>query len=138
MSCAPVAVSLFLTSVMSFREPLPIGCPPLDAARITAEVTIFRLVRTLPPLADDFRSQRAEHPGKYFTNECLARGLSVHALRRDSELAAKLPTLKGRQVCAVRLTADSGHLKPTGKPSHHTWWPFASFDILAHCGGLAA
>jgi hypothetical protein len=123
---------------MPFREPLPEGCPPADAPLISSEVTVYRLVRTIPATDDDFRSQRAEHEEKYFSNECLARGLSVHALLKDSEMAAKLPTLKGRQPCAIRLPAGSGHLKQTGKPSHHTWWPIASFDILAHLYGVAA
>ena len=123
---------------MSFREPLPEGCPPADAPVITTEVMVYRLVRTVPPTEEDFRSQRAENPEKYFSNECLARGLSVHALRRDSEMATKLPNLKGRQPCAVRLSPASGHLKQTGKPSHHTWWPFASFDILSNVGEVAA
>jgi hypothetical protein len=128
----------FDPGAMSFREPLPEGCPPADAPVVTNEVMVYRLVRTVPPTAEDFRSQRAEHPEKYFSNECLARGLSVHALRRDSEMAAKLPTLKGRLPCAVRLSRESGHLKQTGKPSHHTWWPFASFDILGNVDGVAA
>jgi hypothetical protein len=126
------------SEVMSFREPLPEGCPPADAPLIASAIMVYRLVRTAPPTEADFRSQRAEHPDKYFSNECLARGLSVHASRRDSEMAAKLPTLKGKQPCAVRLMPDSGHLKQTGKPSHHTWWPFASFDILSNIGEVAA
>jgi hypothetical protein len=123
---------------MTFREPLPEGCPPADAPVLASEVMFYRLVRTLPPTDADFRSQRAEHSEKYFSNECLARGLSVHALLRDSEMAAKLPTLKGRQPCAVRLPPASGHLKQTGKPSHHTWWPFDSFDILGNIEEVAA
>ena len=123
---------------MAFREPLPTGCPPADAPSITSAVTVYRLVRKLPPTEDDFQSQRAEHPDKYFSNECLARGLSVHSLRADSEMASKLPNLKGRVPCAVRLAPGCGHLKQTGKPSHHTWWPVDSFDILSNLGEVAA
>lgn len=124
---------------MPFREPLLDGCPPQDAPIVAHEVTVYRLTRTLPPTEADFRSQRMEHPVKFFRDECLARGLSVHAQRRDSEMAAKLPNLKGRHVCPVRLLPDCGHLKRTGTGhSHHTWWPFAAFDILAHAGQVAA
>jgi hypothetical protein len=123
---------------MDFREPLPAGCPPPESAEITAEQVVFRLVRSLPPTADDFRSHRLIHPVKPFPNECFARGLSVHTVRRDSELAAKLPTLRGSRICVVRLKAGAGRLQQTFRPSHHTWWPFAAFDILSHCEGEAA
>lgn len=117
---------------MDYREPLPQGCPPPEAAEITAEQTVFRLVRTAPPTAADFRSQRAEHPQHPYSNECIARGLSVHTVRRDSEIAAKLPALKGRRICAVRLRPGAGRILQTFKPSHHTWWPLAAFDILGN------
>jgi hypothetical protein len=55
-----------------------------------------------------------------------------------AELAAKLPCLRGSRVCAVRLGAGAGRLLQTFRPSHHTWWPFAAFDILGHCEGEAA
>ena len=49
-----------------YRESLPPGCP-LDGAReITSSAAVFRLVRTNPFTADDFRSQRAEKPTREF------------------------------------------------------------------------
>lgn len=96
---------------------------------------MFRLVRTIPPTEDDFRSQRAENPGQHFegVSECQARGLSVHTDAADSERASKLPTLRGRSVCRLRLTAGAGRVKQTGKRTHHTWWPLADYEILACC-----
>lgn len=119
---------------MSYREPLPEGCPPDTAEEIAAPREVFRLVRNSPPTLEDFRSQRAEKPDATFqVTECQARGLSVFAGRRDSERALKLPTLRGRLICRLRLDAGSGRIQQTGRPSHHTWWPLAAFDILAHC-----
>jgi hypothetical protein len=120
---------------MSYREPLPEGCPPDAAEEIAAQREFFRLVRNNPPTLDDFRSQRGEKPDAVFqVSECQARGLSVFADRRDSERALKLPKLRGRLSCRLLLEAGAGRIQQTGRPSHHTWWPLADFDILAHCG----
>lgn len=119
---------------MSYLELLPEGCPPDAAEEIAASLEVFRLVRGNPPTLDDFRSQRAEKPNAVFqVSECQARGLSVFAERRDSERALKLPTLRGRSICRLRLEAGAGRIQQTGRPSHHTWWPLAAFDILTHC-----
>ena len=119
---------------MSYRETLPDGCPPEAAEEITSPREVFRLVRGNPPTLDDFRSQRAEKPNADFqVSECQSRGLSVFAERRDSERALKLPRLRGRLICRLGLKAGAGRIQQTGRPSHHTWWPLAAFDILEHC-----
>jgi hypothetical protein len=123
-----------LRVLMSYREELPEDCPPEAAEEIAAAREFFRLVRTSSPTLDDFRSQRAENPQAVFNiSECLARGLSVFAVRQDSEKALKLPRLRGRRICRVKLKTGAGRIRQTGRPSHHTWWPLAAFDILAHC-----
>lgn len=122
---------------MSYREPLPEGCPPSEATEIVNERVVFRLVATNPPTGDDFRSQRAERPSAIFPagiSECLARGLSVHSERKDSEKLRLLPRFKRRSLlCRIRLKAGAGRIQQTFQPSHHTWWPLASFDIMAEC-----
>ena len=121
---------------MSYREPLPDGCPPDAADEIATPREAFRLVRTNPPTLDDFRSQRAEKPNRVFPDvtECQARGLSAFADRRDLVARAlKLPSLRRRLICRVTLQAGAGRIQQTGQPSHHTWWPLAAFDILGHC-----
>jgi len=123
---------------MSYREPLPEGCPPAEADEVKAVREVFRLVQGNPPTDVDFRSQRAERPSAVFqVTECQARGLSVFADRRDCERARRLPILKSRLVCRVELSAGAGRIQQTGRPSHHTWWPLAAFDILGHCEVLA-
>lgn len=120
---------------MSYREPLPEGCPPDEAEKIVWPQEMFRLVRTDPPTEADFRSQRAENPKGTFRGitECQARGLSIHAKRSDSEKARKLPKLRGRFICRLRLGAGAGYIQQTSRHSHHTWWPLADYDILAQC-----
>ena len=118
-----------------FREPLPAGCPPEAATDINEALNVFRLVRTNPPTEGDFRSQRAEKPGAVFAgvSECQARGLSVLTQRSDSVRACKLPSLRGRMICRVLLGSGAGRIQQTRRPSHHTWWPFADYDILSRC-----
>ena len=119
-----------------YRESLPPDCPPDGAREITSSEAVFRLVRTDPPTADDFRSQRAEKPFHQFhgVNECRARGPSVFSRREEaSQQALKLPALRGRLVCRVQLESGAGRVQQTGQRFHHTWWPLAEFDILRRC-----
>ena len=121
---------------MSYRETLPEGCPPDTADEIAAALEVFRLVRNTPPTLDDFRSQRAEKPNREFpgVTECQARGLSVYTEKKDCEKLLKLSHMRNRKVCRLHLEVGAGRIQQTSQPSHHTWWPLAAFDILAHCG----
>ena len=120
---------------MIYREPLPANCPPDDAEEITARCRVYRLVRHNPPVADDFRSQRAAKPHLILHNvtECQARGLSVFTARNDAGRRTRAPRLQGTMVCEVLLDQGAGRIQQTGRGSHHTWWPWADFDILANC-----
>jgi len=121
-------------SDMSYREPLPEGCPPEDAEEISSERFVYRLVRTLPPTADDFFSQRARRPDANFQlPECRARGLSVHDSLAASENLRKLRHMARLTPCRVRLDSGAGRILQTGQPDHYTWWPLAAFDVLAAC-----
>ena len=124
-----------------YRESLPPGCPPDEAREITSSEAVFRLVRTHPPTADDFRSQRAEKPLQKFhgVSECRARGLSVFSRREEAlQRALKLPSLRGRLICRIQLKSGAGSIQQTGRRPHHTWWPLAEFDILSRCAVEAA
>ena len=120
---------------MNYREPLPDDCPPDDAEEITAPRVVYRLVRNNPPTDDDFRSQRAERPDRVFrdVNECQARGMSVFASLSAAESLSERGRLQGTAVCLVNLNPGAGSILLTGRHSHHTWWPLASYDILANC-----
>ena len=126
---------------MSYREPLPEGCPPDSSVEIASETRVFRLVKACPATPDDFCSQRAEKPQAVFKGctECQACGVSVFTERQDAvQKALLLPRFRGFQICPVRLVAGAGRIQQTFQPSHHTWWPLAEFDILAHCEMEAA
>ncbi len=119
---------------MTYREPLPDNCPPDTADEITSPRLVFRLVRNNPPTDDDFQSQQAERPDRVFRDvtECQARGLSVFASRTFAEQLSTRGSLQGTAICQVILAPGAGSIQPTGRRSHHTWWPFADYDILAN------
>ena len=120
-----------------YREPLPEDCPPETAEEIASPRIVFRMVRNNPPLADDFRSQRAENPGKEFEDisECRARGVSVYSSRAVVNRWARSLHFKrqGMLVCQVDLARGAGQIQKTGGRAHYTWWPLAAYDILAVC-----
>lgn len=120
---------------MKYREQLPPNCPPADAKEITTPFVIYRLVKNNPPTEKDFKSYRELNPkGRRRGEECIARGLSVWAEREDAEAKLdELPSFTDSFVCTVQLEAGAGRILKTGSLSHHTWWPLADFDILAHC-----
>lgn len=119
---------------MTFREPLPDGCPPPDAEVITQARVFFRLVDGNPPKDRDFMSQRTQKPLNQFSvSECQARGLSVFSEVMEAEKQLRRPSHKGKLVCQVTLDRGAGHILKTGRKSHFTWWPLADFDILNHC-----
>ena len=120
---------------MTYREPLPEGCPPDEADEITQPRTVFRLVRANPPTDDDFMSHRAKYPHKEFENmsECQVLGVSVALERRSLERRLKRENMRGMLRCRVELNRGAGFIQQTGrKRVHYTWWPLAEFDILAN------
>ena len=98
---------------MSYRDSLPDGCPPDAAEEITASREVFRLVRTNPPTAADFLSQRQEKPDRAFpgVTECQACGLSVFAEKKDAARVLKLPHLRNRRLGRVILSAGAGRIQ---------------------------
>ena len=43
------------------------------------------------------------------------------------------PRHRGKLISRVELFSGAGYLQKTFKGSHHTWWPFKVFNILANC-----
>ncbi len=120
--------------IMTYHETLPDDCPPDEADEIGEPRLVYRLVRSIPPTDEDFRSQRAEKPTAQFNvSECRARGVSVFANLSDAERQTRRRNLRHLTPCQVVLTTGAGRIKETGGRSHYTWWPYDSYDILANC-----
>ena len=120
---------------MRYRESLPPDCPPDNAQEIITETIVYRLVRNTPPNEEDFRSQRTFEPNCDFgVSECRARGLSVFMQAADAARAAhRSRNLRGAKLAQLTLNQGAGYIKQTGNRSHHTWWPYKAFDVLANC-----
>ena len=120
---------------MTYREPLPDGCPPSGAEEIIVPRVIYRLVQHNPPLDSDFKSHRAMNPDRIFksVSECVTRGLSVTSDFDDAVRRLRLPKFRGAMVCRVALDIGAGRIQQTNSPPHHTWWPLTDFDISANC-----
>jgi len=121
---------------MNYRDTLPDDCPPCAAEEVDAPRVVFRLVSNVPPTSDDFRSQRQQNPNRRFTGvtECQACGLSIFSNKHDAATKLlKLPRFKNHKLCRVMLSAGSGRIQQTFQPSHHTWWPRTTFNILENC-----
>lgn len=117
-----------------YRDELPPGCPPDAAEEPTIPIEVFRLVHNNPPTADDFRSQRTEHPTARFTvDECIARGLSVWVEFESARNARRLPKFKNALIARLRLGAGAGRMMQTFRQAHRTWWPYKGYDIAGSC-----
>ena len=51
------------------------------------------------------------------------------------EAANRSTNLLGARVAKVTLNQSAGYVMKTGnrRTSHHTWWPYETFDVLASC-----
>ena len=122
--------------ITKYRDILPENCPPDSAAEIISQRYVFRLVQSVPPSEKDFESQRAKNLDAEFTgvSECQARGLSVFSTKSHPENLLRLPKFRTYKICRVTLKHGAGKIQQTGsRPTHHTWWPLAQYDILENC-----
>ena len=51
------------------------------------------------------------------------------------EAANSSTNLLGARVAKVTLNQGAGYVMKTGRrrKSHHTWWPYKTFDVVASC-----
>ena len=103
----------------------PPGVPPADATPATG--IAFRLVRALPPLADDFRATVEEFPERLYEGEdrVNACATSFHTHIEASQRTRKrYKGLRERRIARGLLVADLGAQKLTGGAAHLRVWLF--------------
>ena len=121
---------------MHYHEPLPPDCPPEDAVEISEPITMYRLVKTLPPTVEDFRSYRSLRPTDDFSNNlCKASGLSVYSTHASAERQLRRPVFARYHVCKLRLNTGAGKIQKTGG-THHTWWPYSGYLVSTDAGAV--
>ncbi len=119
-----------MTADRRFAEQLPESCPPASASAPAGEV-YYRLVSSFPPGLEDFRSTRSERPTAYLGNdECVALSVSMHSTETSCKAMRKYPRLRTKVVVGLSLPPESGLLKKTFGPDHHSWWRYDGFDPI--------
>ncbi len=117
-----------------YREPLPDSCPPSDAFEVKKAIEVYRLVSSIPPSDEDFKSQRELKPNARFSfSECDACGVSVWVDIHKAIEQKRYPKFKNSIVCKVTLDTGSGRIIQRGHPAHRTWWPYKEYKILTRC-----
>jgi hypothetical protein len=118
----------------------PLGCPPPDA--VQASGTVYRVVYSDPPIADDFKPWIEEN--WHVTDEHgnpKAWAISVSDILTDAqataegmrlrEQARRVPGLRARMIAVGSLRAEFGMMKPTPSRknlSHRSWWLCVGVD----------
>ena len=119
---------------MQYFDQLPPDCPPDDAVELTESTKLYRLVKTLPPSAEDFKSYRTLRPDDVFgANECRASGLSVYSMRSGAENQCRRSMFKDHHVCELDLGSGAGKMQ-RGAGAHRTWWPYAGYVVRTDAG----
>jgi hypothetical protein len=116
-----------------YTQPLPPCCPPAEAVEVNAK--LLRACDSDPPTDEDFtshvesalpRKKKRANPEK-----CNHWGLSVWISEEAAAHAQSLfEWLKRKYLFSGELTPEDGKLAQTGKPDHHTFWPYSGVDLI--------
>ena len=115
-----------------YAEPLPQSCPPRGADSSGGQY--HRLVESIPPTIEDFKSHRERFPDRAFTvTECRARSVSLLKSVEQCNQLLKLPTLRGRLIVVLEIPSNTGAMQKTGGPHHYSWWRCGAFNPIPYC-----
>ena len=108
----------------SEAQPLPPGCPPIQAC--DGPITLFRMSATARPSADDCLT--AYEAKKFVSFDgCRRRSLSSYLNKEDAErLRRRVPHFSEHQICKGVVPSGAGvHMStPSAEgKSHWSWWP---------------
>jgi hypothetical protein len=129
----PVAVE----TRSKFREALPRGCPPPDAA-VPSKQIVYRLTLCDPPTQRDFDSSAARgRPLRLNDDACCHSSCSVAvACDRGRQRLADLSNLpfykrKRTYIAHIAIDSKSGSIKVTHNSAHVDLWMFSTFDPVS-------
>jgi len=106
---------------VEFEAYVPSNCPP--AVTEVGPKTLYRLVRSNPITADDFRTTYEE--GKHHEGDaCLRCAISTHSTREGAaHLRASVTYFRDHLISMGSVPESAGRLKQTGRAPHYSWWP---------------
>lgn len=118
---------------MLYKNNLPDGCPPSDAAEINEPLRKVRLTKEIPPSEDDFKPHNLLYPEKDYKgkDDCPSRSLSLTD-EVGGRKAITTPKFKGYCLAQIELPPGSGRIKKTGKAfeeRHWSFWAYQEFEI---------
>ena len=122
-----------------YRDELPIGCPPEDAQEISAPRVVYYFVSVYPPSDSDFLPVAMQRDVAASEHDfCCAHGLSVFNTPKQCAAGpGKLESFQSHMICGLHLDAGAGRIKKTGRSrGHHTFWPYATFNLIQCCKPL--
>jgi hypothetical protein len=121
---------------MAYAEPLPLRCPPPNAADVEL-VDVFRLVEAKTYSPKDFASHQAlEKENKGNADACLWASCSL--VRDPRKHIATWPRLRASCKFALKLTIPVGSGKSLSKKlsNHIHFWAYAGFDTSSKVTGV--
>lgn len=114
----------------------PECCPP-DDAELTSNA-VYRLVRHIPPMRDDFQPWCIENGKVDKSKPCMSCAISVFDDLEDiRKMQRRVPSQRAKAVAKGTLRPELGVSKSTGKRTHRSWWtpegvdPSPVFSIVA-------
>jgi hypothetical protein len=118
----------------NFVAGMPAYCPGDAADEIDA--VLFRACDTIPPTVEDVTSHAhstlPRKRKKAKIEECNSWGLScwrsMDDVRKDMALFHKW--LPKKHVHQFSVSKSDGRLEQTGRPTHHTYWPYTGVNLL--------
>lgn len=116
---------------MTFREELPLSCPPQQTKQPTANV-LWRLLKSSTVVDKDFDSAVVKNPGKSFPDPCSARGISLVPSLQLCKTIVKSPKARMHNythAVDVAYTPTAG-IWHQDKDIHVCWWILANTDPL--------
>jgi len=123
-------------TLVSWPVYFPAECPPQDAA--PSADAVFRLVQKDQPQPDDFLPWCIENERMDKKKPCMSCGISVFDELADlRRMQRRVPSQRMKFVARGILHPELGVSKPTGKPTHRSWWmpegadPSPTFKVVA-------
>lgn len=115
-----------------WAEPLPDGCPFGESPSDANGETLYRLIRTPSPDAEDFRSHQDLHPDRHYTSctPCQARSLSLWTTLDQCRSLRRTKPHKSKSIATVVVAPNSGVTK-SRDTGHVHWWRCAAYDPLS-------
>lgn len=123
-----------VVSVSTYRESLPVSCPPAEVAAPQAS-PLWRLLRSQSVSESDFDSQRKRLPNHPYPDECGAMSVSLTTSLAACRAIAKSPRSKFTHAVEIHFQSSAG-VWHQDSPGHVHFWPYYGHDLMTLVGAV--